>query len=165
MHSNNNIKIFSQFNIARLLHNPIPHSTTQSIFPVRCNSNIHELRFEIIKIVKHDIVEATYHGILAISLTHKVSVLCFIMIGTYLPLRYSVFGGDDGSVFNQIACLLLRFESKYYVCCMGDYNARIENAIDIIEDIHDTISERKCSVIMISHHGRCLLNVLIDNSM
>ena len=66
---------------------------------------------------------------------------CVIIIGTYLPTRNSVHGGDVENVFNHIACLLLRFECKYCVCWMGYYKARIGNEIDIIEDIYDNISD------------------------
>ena len=56
--------------------------------------------------------------------------------------------GGDGVC--HIACLLSRFESKDSVCCMGDYDALLENEVNLIGNMHDTISERKCIDNMIS---------------
>ena len=48
---------------------------------------------------------------------------------------------------------------------MRDYNARIGNETDIIEDIDDNISERKSIDIIINDHGKSLLQFLTDNAM
>ena len=46
---------------------------------------------------------------------------------------------------------------------MGYYNARIGNETDIIEDIDDSISERKSIDSIIHDHGKSLLQT--DNAM
>ena len=58
-----------------------------------------------------NITDITYPGVLAISLTYKLSGFCVIIIGTYLSPKIECLCFAE-SVFNHIACLLSRFNNN-----------------------------------------------------
>ena len=53
------------------------------------------------------IVDSSFPGILAISVTHKHSSFCMILIGTYLPSIYSKHGGDPDKMFYYMSCFIV----------------------------------------------------------
>ena len=103
------------------------------------------------------VIDKSHEGILAISLSNKVSGYKLSFITAYLPPDNSLYGRDSTSFFSHLTHLV-------YMCCdydavylSGDLNARVGNKFDFVDGI-DEIPKRIPIDLQTSGHGEALLD-------
>ena len=109
------------------------------------------------------VIDKEYEGILGVKFIHKVSGYSFIVFSAYLPPENSVRGTDSDTFFAHLMGQLYIFEDVDAVYICGDFNSRICDENDCVDDI-DCIPRRQPIDIHgnVNIHGQSFLEFLKD---
>lgn len=84
---------------------------------------------------------ANQDGILALELTHRITGYTTVVASNYLPPCSSEFGKDPEGFYSCLLTLCYEFSSADMLYLSGDFNSRLGNLQDVIQNATD-ISER-----------------------
>ena len=106
------------------------------------------------------VVDQSFDGILAIKFSHRISTYSFVVFSCYLPPENSLWC-DATNFYGHLISLIYSYEDSdaLYVC--GDFNGRIGNEKDYVEDM-DELPPRQVVDDVKNKLGDVLLEFLTD---
>ena len=123
------------------------------------------IREELFNSYNISILDKSYEGILCILFKDKISDFSFTVYCCYLAPENSPYGRNSAEFYHHLLSLtyLHNFvDASFY---LGDFNARISDKSDVIDDIDTQFVAR--NIIDLSHnkHGDALLDFLIESRL
>ena len=109
-------------------------------------------------------IDKSFDSILVITLKHKVTDFQLTLICVYLPPENSTWGRNSDIFFNHLTSVVYTSQTSDIVLIAGDFNARVGNLQDYINDIDD-IPKRKTIDTVKNSHGESLIEFLKDTQM
>ena len=110
------------------------------------------------------IVDKSFDGILAIELLHKITEFTITIICVYLPPENSNYGRDASSFYSHLITLVYDAVNSDVTLICGDFNARIGERCDYIEDV-DELPPRIVLDKVVNNHGELFIDFLRDIKM
>ena len=110
---------------------------------------------------KVTIINKSCDGILAVSFCHLHTDYEFVYITCYLPPENSVWGRDSERFFAVLLHIIYSSETENIIIA-GDFNSRVGNLSDIIEDV-DSIPLRNSIDSHINQHGKNMIEFLEES--
>ncbi len=91
----------------------------------------------------------------------KMTDFKFVIFCCYLPPENSVWGRNPTQFFSHLITQLYMYQDHDFVCICGDFNARIGNMNDIVNDIDD-VCKRKTLDNIKGGHGETFIEFVKD---
>ena len=110
------------------------------------------------------IIDQTVDGILGIKFRNKFNNYEFIVFVCYLPPESSIWGRNSDAFFSHLLSLIFLYSETQCILLAGDFNARIGDLEDFIEEI-DKIPKKTCIDKVKNSHGNALIDYLKDSKM
>ena len=104
-----------------------------------------------------EITDKSIDGILALSLSNKVTNYKLMLITVYLPPDNSIYGRDSSMFFSHLTSLIYLTSDYDAVYVAGDLNGRIWNRLDFIEPLDD-VPTRTAIDQSVKGHGEAILD-------
>ena len=107
-----------------------------------------------------EITDKGIDGILALSLSNKVTNYKLMLITAYLPPDNSIYGRDSSMFFSHLINLIYLTSDYDAVYVAGDLNGRIGNRLDFIEQLDD-VPTRTAIDQSVKGHGEAILDFVM----
>ena len=118
-------------------------------------------------LLKHyyvSVQDRTFDGILCVSFTNVCTEFSFIVIVCYLPPENSIWGRNADNFFTHLTSQLYLYVDYEYVFLCGDYNARVGDMCDNIQEV-DEVVERCVIDHVKAGHGESFVEFLRDSKL
>ncbi len=122
------------------------------------------VRDDIMHKYKVEIVDKETDGIMLMSLTDPISDLSILFLGTYVPPENLVYGHHVEVIFDNLTNLLYLHNSYDMTFVMGDFNSRIGELEDYVEEV-DMIDTHCCIDEETNNHGYAFIDFLLEGKL
>ena len=111
-----------------------------------------------------DMLECEVDGVLIMRLTNKHTDYTCALVNVYLPPENSVYGDDPAGMFEHLLANMFELCEMDLIIMGGDFNARLGNMKDYIEDL-DEIPPRTVLDENQNEHGKLFNDFLLQSKM